>query len=249
MLQGLKGSCLFLCMSCCAFAQTAAPLAFEAASIKPNTSGSGSSSTNGSKGQVVSTNVSLKRLIMRAYAAKEFQITIPDWTGDVKFDIAAKYPPDTANDQRNGMLQTLLVERFGLKIHHESKEMSAYALIVAKSGPKLEEGKPGGTSSNSNNSHLEDKGISMSQFADQLANYVDHPVVDKTGLPGVFNLKLDWAPDIQPGAKNDGGSGDALLGPTILAALQDQLGLKLQTQKLPVDILVVDHVERAPTEN
>src|SRR5579862_9862992 len=152
MLQGIKGSCLFLCMSCCVFAQTAAPLAFEDASTKPNTSGSGSSSSNGSKGQVVFTNVSLKRLIMRAYSAKEFQITVPEWTADVKFDIAAKYPPDTANDQRNGMLQTLLIERFGLKIHHESKEMPAYALIVAKNGPKLEEGKPGGTSSNTTDS-------------------------------------------------------------------------------------------------
>ena len=84
----------------------------------------------------------------------------------------------------------------------------------------------------------------MAELADQLARHVDHPVIDKTGLTGVYNLKLEWTQDDQPA-----GLGEAAPGPSIFTALQEQLGLKLQTQKLPVEIIVVDSVDRTPVKN
>jgi len=127
--------------------------------------------------------------------------------------------------------------------------MTAYALLLAKNGPKLEEGKPGGTSTHTNRGRFEDKGVSMTGLADQLARQLERPVVDKTGLTGVYNLKLEWTPDEQPAGKGEASSGEPALGPSIFTSLQEQLGLKLQTQKLPVEIIVVDRLEKVPTEN
>lgn len=234
---------LLLCLSCCIFSQTTPLPTFEAASVKPNTSGSGSSSTNGSSGQIVFTNVSLSRLIQRAYGVKPYQFAGPDWLDSVRFDIAAKYPAGASKDQRPLMLQTLLADRFHLAIHRESKEMPAYALVVAKGGKKFEASEPAGHSSNSRG-RLDDQGVSMADLADQLVSILKHPVVDKTALTGTYNLKLEWTPDDQSAE-----GADSSLGPSIFTALQDQLGLKLQTQKLPVEIVVVDHADRTPVEN
>lgn len=243
MLLGLTRIWLPLCASCCIFSQTAL-LAFEAASIKLNTSGSGSSGSRGNRTQVLFTNVPLRRLILRAYGIQDFELVGPDWMANVKFDIAAKYPPGEAtNDQRNLMLQTLLAQEFHLAVHRETKEMSAYALVVAKNGPKLEASKEVGDSTNTNRGRFEDSAVSMAGLARQLAQQLEHPVVDKTGLTGVYTLKLEWTPDEQPGS-----SAEPALGPSIFTALQDQLGLKLQTQKLPVEIIVVDRVDRMPVD-
>jgi uncharacterized protein (TIGR03435 family) len=197
----------------------------------------------------VFTNVPLRRLIERAYGVKPFQLTGPDWIDNVRFDITAKYPGDTTNEQRALMLRTLLAERFHLAVHRESKDMPAYALVVAKSGPKLEDAKQSGDSTSTGRGRFEDKAVSMAGLADQLARQLEHPVVDKTGLTGIYNLKLEWTPDDQPAGKGDGASGEPALGPSIFGALQEQLGLKLQTQKLPVEVIVVDHVDRTPVEN
>ena len=237
-------ACLFtllaLLTTCCIFSQTPPPPAFEAASVKPNTTGSGNSSTHGDKGQIVFTNASLRRLIERAYSIRPYQFTGPDWINNVNFDITARYPADTAKDQRALMLQTLLAQRFHLVIHRETKEMAAYALVVAKSGLKLETAAPAGHTS-STRGRFEDEGISMADLADQLARQVDHPVVDKTGLTGTYSLKLEWTPD--------DATGDSAIGPSIFTALQEQLGLKMQTQKLPVEMIVIDSVDRTPVEN
>ena len=249
MLRGLTGVSLLLCAAYGVFGQSAPPPAFEVASVKTNTSGSGSSSSNGSKGQTVFTNLTLRQFVTRAYNIKDFQLTGPDWMGNIRFDITAKYPGETTNEQRAVMLQTLLAERFNLAVHRESKEMPAYVLVLAKNGPKREEGKPGGVSTSSNRGRFEDKGVSMAGLADQLARQLERPVADKTGLTGVYNLRLEWTPDDQPAGKGDGAAGEPALGPSIFTALQEQLGLKLQTQKMPVEIIVVDHVDRTPIEN
>lgn len=243
MLRGLAGISLFLCASCCIFSQTAPP-AFEAASIKLNTSGSGSSGSKGNRTQVLFTNVPLRKLIPRAYDILDSQLAGPNWMADVKFDIAAKYPADSTAEQRPLMLQTLLAQQFHLTIHREKKEMPAYALVVAKNGPKLEAAKEDGDSTSTNRGRFDDKAVSMAGLAKQLEQQLEHPVVDKTGLTGVYTLKLEWTPDEQPGS-----SAEQPLGPSIANALQDQLGLKLQTQKLPVEIIVVDRVDRTPAEN
>jgi uncharacterized protein (TIGR03435 family) len=224
--------------------------AFEAAFVKVNTAGSNSSSSNGTKGQIVMVNQSLKRLVERAYNVKPFQVTGPEWMENVRFDITAKYPEDTKNSDRPAMLRTLLQDRFKLATHSESKEMPGYALVVAKSGLKLkavEAEKGGGTSSNSSNNSVTLKvtAISMGEVADYLARRLGSTVIDSTGLQGVYTFELHWSLDDTSGAPADGGAAE-------FAAVQEafgSLGLHLQAQKVPVQMVVVDHVERVPTEN
>jgi uncharacterized protein (TIGR03435 family) len=223
---------------------------FEAAFIKPNTTGSGSSSSNGTKGQVVMVNQSMERLIERAYSVKRFQVAGPDWLENVRFDITAKYPEDTENSDRPAMLKTLLEDRFKLATHGESKELPGYALVVAKGGLKI---KPveankndSGTSSNGSNNSVTLKvtAIDMAGVADYLARRLGSTVVDSTGAAGVYSFELHWTLD------DSGGGGDG--GAAEFAAIQEafgSLGLRLQAQKVPVQMVVVDHVERVPTEN
>jgi uncharacterized protein (TIGR03435 family) len=223
--------------------------AYEAASVKLNTSGSGNSTTNGSRGQIVFNNVTLKRLIERAYGVKPFQVAGPDWMEAVRFDIAAKYPPETKNDDRFVMLRTLLEDRFKLAVHRQSKDLPGYALMVAKSGFKLKPVEPGGADTGTNGGRvrtLTAKRTSMPLLADLLARSLGEMVVDKTGIEGVYNFEFRWTNgDPNPSSAD----ADADAAPSLFTALQETLGLRLQTQKVPVEMIVVDHVQRAPIEN
>jgi uncharacterized protein (TIGR03435 family) len=200
-------------------------------------------SSNGSKGQVVFTNQTLKRLIERAYNLKPFQLSGPDWLDSVRFDIAAKYPPDTKNEDRTLMLRTLLEDRFKLAVHRQSKEMPGYVLMVGKKF-KLKPVEPGGSGTDSHGGRvrtLTATKTSMSSLADFIARNLGETVVDQTGLDGVYDFELRWT--------NDDQATDAESAPTLFTALQETLGLSLQRQKVPVEIVVVDHAERVPTEN
>ncbi len=225
--------------------------AYEAASVKANNSESGSSSSNGSKGQIVFTNVSLKRLIERAYNVKPFQVTSPDWTENVHFDIAAKYPPDTKNEDRALMLRTLLEDRFKLAVHHDSKELPGFALVEAKGGFKLKPVEAAGGSSAKDYGGrvrtLTVKHTSIPSIADLLARLLGETVVDKTGIEGVYDFEFKWTADDMDGSTSSTSNGDP--APSLFTAVQETLGLRLQSQKVPVDIIVVDHVERVPAEN
>jgi uncharacterized protein (TIGR03435 family) len=224
--------------------------AFEAAFIKANTTGSGSSSSNGTKGQVVMVNQSLRRLIERGYNVKPFQVIAPEWTENVCFDITAKYPEDTKNSDRPAMLKTLLEDRFKLTTHPESKELPGYALVLAKGGLKIKPVEPdkenNGTSSHSSNTGVSLKvtAVSMEDLADYLARRVGSKVIDSTGVTGVYTFELHWTLDAS--------GGPAAGAAAEFAAIQEafgSLGLRLQAQKVPVQMVVVDHVERVPTEN
>jgi uncharacterized protein (TIGR03435 family) len=220
--------------------------AYEAAVVKVNTSGSNSTSANGTKSQIVFTNYSLRRLVEWAYNVKPFQVTGPGWLENVRFDIAAKYPPDTKSEDRPPMLRTLLEDRFKLVVHRESKDMPGYALMVAKSGFKLRPAEPGGNStSTTNHGHLQIWTIkgSMALLVDLLARDLGVSVVDKTALDGVYDIALRWNDDQTP----NGADADA--APSLFTALQETLGLHLQPQKVAVEIIVVDSAERSPTEN
>jgi uncharacterized protein (TIGR03435 family) len=226
-----------------------APTAFETASIKANNSGSRSSSSHSSPGgTVMIENMSLKQLVERAYDVKDFSLSGPDWMDTVRFDIVAKPPSAVSREEMAVLFQSLLAERFKLTIHRETKTMSAYALVAAKGGLKVTavEPGPGGTNSNMNGGKgmLTARKTSMEGFAGWLSTRLDHPVVDKTDIKGVFDIKLEWTQDEAQSAEADTGA-----GPTIFTALQEQLGLRLVAQKLPVEIIVVDHVEKVPTEN
>jgi uncharacterized protein (TIGR03435 family) len=228
------------------FAQTTTTrLAYEAASVKLNTSGSGHSGSDGSKGQIVMTNLSLHRLIERAYNVKPPQVSGPEWLESVRVDVAAKYPPDTSESDHALMLRNLLEDRFKLAVHRETKELPGYVLVVAKGGFKLKpvEAEDDDTQHQGGRiQSLSAKGTSMALLADLVSRYLKVIVIDKTGIGGVYNFELRWIRDDQNGDHAE----DI---PTLPIALQETLGVRMQPQKVPVEVLVVDHAERVPTEN
>ena len=234
---------LLLCMAFCAQAQTALP-AYEAASIKVSTAPNNNSSSNGTKGQVVFTNVTLHRLIERAWEVKPAQVSGPGWLDDVRFDIAAKYPADSKSEERFLMLRELLQERLKVAVHTETKDLPGYVLTVAKGGFKL---KPvdGANGSDTNHSGgkihtMVAKRTSLSTLADVLTRSLGELVVDKTGLDGAYDFELRWTQEEQLDGPDT--------APSIFAALQETLGIKLQAQKIPMSVIVVDRAERVPTE-
>ncbi|MBZ5675272.1 MAG: TIGR03435 family protein [Acidobacteriia bacterium] len=220
---------------------TALGQSFEVTSVKPNKSGSNSSHTSTTDHGITAENVSLKQLIQRAYGVADYSLSGPVWLGDDKFDIAAKQPDGTPKGQTRTMLQSLLAERFGLAVHFEQKSLSGYALIAGKKPPVLHD-KPAGAGTNTNTGRGTIKGtnVSMADLAGLLSRQLDQPVQDQTGLPGVLDISLEWSPD--PAQADDRAT-------SLFTALQEQLGLKLQAQKVTVEVLVVDHAERVPTEN
>ena len=196
---------------------------------------------------------------MGAYDVREYSFSGPDWLGTLRFDINAKFPPsDSAQEPkerqvaRRLMMQNLLAERFKLTAHRETKMLSGYALVAGKKGPRLTPSeRKDGTSISTGNSRLDGYGMSMANLANTLANQLRGPVADMTGLDGKYDIKLEWSLDDAKAGGGDGGDGKSApdLRPSIFTALQETLGLKLETRKIPVEILVVDHVERTPTEN
>jgi uncharacterized protein (TIGR03435 family) len=233
-----------------ALAQQPAPRrAFEVAEVKASLSHDDNTSSHGSKGQVIMNNMPLNQLIQRAYDLKPLQVSGPDWLANVRFNIVAKYPADTTPADRTLMLQTLLEDRFKLSVHRDSKEMSGFALSVAKSGFKLKPVEPGDSSRHSNGGRVRTDSatrLSMGQVAEFLTRALGQTVVDKTGLGGVYTFELKWMPE-DPAA-DPAKNVDAESAPSMYTALQQQLGLRLQPQKVAVEILVVDHAERVPSE-
>jgi uncharacterized protein (TIGR03435 family) len=236
---------------CILLAAPALSQQFEVVSIKPNNSMSGDSDSRTDQGMMTGTNISLRRLILRAYGIKDYQLEGPDWLSSEHFDISAKIP-ETVSAPRNGreqykaafesMMQSMLAERFKFAAHRDHKTMGVYALVVGKNGIKFKQVPPGGPSNSStHNTHYTGAGVSMDRFAEVLSQHTEIPVLDFTGLKGVYELKLDWQ------GKDD--NPDAASGPSLTEAVQDQLGLRMERRKAPVEILVVDHVEKTPTDN
>lgn len=145
------------------------------------------------------------------------------------------------------MLQALLADRFTLKVHQETRELPIYTLVVAKGGPRFQPSKINGTTINSGIAYITVVGSdhTVALLAEQLSRTLGRVVMDKTGLDGRYELTLKWATD-EGGAGTGGSSADA--GPSIFTAIQEQLGLKLESGKGPIPILVVDHLEK-PSEN
>jgi uncharacterized protein (TIGR03435 family) len=243
----LAGMMLLAPIAISAQSQTTRPT-YEVATVKLNTSGGGTS-TRGSSDQTIFTNQTLKNLIVLAYEVQPYQVTGPSWMESVRFDITAKYPPGTRFHGRWLMLRTLLEDRFNLAVHHDTKEMSGYALLVSKTGFKLKPADPGeGSTTGGNQGHVwtfRARKIEMSTLAYELADSLGDVVVDRTGLQGVYDFQLRWASDDM--STSGGANPDP--APSLFTALQETLGLSLQRQKVPVDIIVVDHIDRAPTEN
>jgi uncharacterized protein (TIGR03435 family) len=230
---------------------------FEVASVKPSDPNSQGTHTDFQTGTFHATGVTAKLCIILAYDIQAFQVAGgPGWIANDRYDIVAKAPagqvkaardPARIVQMRTG-LQALLADRFQLTIHRETKLMPAYVLVAAKNGFKLKEvpdnGRGTNVAANSTHSNLKAQQISMESLASNLSWLLNSPVVNMTGIQGVFDLTLQWTPDEGAGPADPA----APAGPSIFTALQEQLGLKLETQKAPVEMIVIDRIEK-PTEN
>lgn len=302
---------LFVLFACsAAIGQAADGPEFEVASVKPAAPPSpgtgmrvmsrGGPGTD-DPGQVTYTNLTLKNFIMTAYGVKTYQISGPVWLDTERYDIIAKIPPGTTKEQFALMLQNLLGERFKLSLHHETKDLPLYELVVAKNGPKLKPwvedpnappppspgdaprpmqmGKDGrpivppgavmmsvSMTNGAQRMRMTTSKQSLPRLAEMLANQLGRPVVDKTGLTGEYDYSLEFSPEglgggmlaglpppppPPPGAGGPSTAGPASdqESPSLLTAVQEQLGLKLESKKGPLDLLVIDRADKTPTEN
>jgi uncharacterized protein (TIGR03435 family) len=240
---------------------------------------------------VACTALSIKDYIVSAYQVKFYQILGPEWIAGDRFDISARLPEGSTRSQVPAMLQALLADRFGMKMHRETKELPVYSLVVAKGGAKMKESpmdeeapdSPGGRGATNvggsggrggvalnfgrgsgftfaDNKIVATK-LSMTSFVDTLVRFLDRPVVDATALKGTYDFELTFTPEdframqirsaiaagvvLPPEALRalEGASGDSLF-----AAVQT-VGLKLESRKAPIEVLVIDSVRKTPTEN
>lgn len=213
---------------------------FEVASVKPSVPcRSGPTIYNPTRERFAVSCMSLKDLVAYAFDVRDFQVSGgPSWAGTDQYDVVAKPEGSATSERILAMARSLLAERFELKFHRESREMPVLTLKIAKGGPKLQPSVGSGPEVRGGRGRLVTRNVTMGMFAAQLAGRVlDRPVLDQTGIQGEFDIKLEWTPEESP----DG-------GPSIFAALQEQLGLKLEAQKGMVEMLVIDHAEK-PSAN
>jgi uncharacterized protein (TIGR03435 family) len=243
---------LYVCLSFAAIAQQPA---FEVASIRPSNYQGGPLRVTArvDADGIDFSNVTPRLCVQRAYGVKPYQVIGPEWINSERYMIVAKAEGEVPQDKILLMLQTLLKDRFKLAVHPEIKEMPIYALAVSKGGPKLQEAKDeGATQIGGDGAEIVFERASMPQLAGTLARTVDRPVIDATGLKGLYNFRLAWADDIRPNpnapAPGASGASDPADAPSIFTALQERLGLKLESRKAPVDVLVIDHIEK-PSAN
>jgi uncharacterized protein (TIGR03435 family) len=241
------------------FAQAAStPPAFEVADIKP-TDPANPMDKKGRMlpgGRIEVGGMTVKDFVVLAYGAQDnIVVGGPKWVETERFDLVAKAPTDVPMPTLRLMVQTLLAERFKLAIHREDRPMPAYVLSVGKRAPKYHEGSGGQQTCRWQNPgdglrRRECQNFTMAEFATQLPYTggigINLPVVDETGLKGAYDFQFEVG---MPGGRNEGGNAPANAdsGPTIFAAL-DQIGLKLEPRKMPVSVIVIDHVE-SPTKN
>ena len=233
---------------------------FEVATIKPSnpdTPGQSILVGRGGSNLFTTTNTTVSDLITFAYGIHVRQVTGgPGWLETEKYDLSAK--PDQPGipnaDQVRSMLQKLLTERFELAFHRDKKELSAYTITLAKTGPKLTKSETGGNLPGFGGRGPGSIGVqnsTMAEFASFLqARILDRPVVDQTGLPGKFTFTLVWRPDqlATPGPNAPPLPADLESRSDIFTAFQEQLGLKLEATKAPVEVLFIERVEK-PSAN
>jgi len=265
---------------------------YDVATIKPTSASDGRRMFMFTPDGISLTGVPIQMLLTEAFHVEDDHIIgAPGWVKANRYDVQAKVSPEDAPkldklkfDERRSMLVPLLVERLNLKYHHETREMTSYALVVAKGGPKLKlsevqppppDAKPPQPGANPKagdpapgqppqrrmlrlmgRGHLEAEGSSTEMLARVLSQQLGRTVIDKTGLTGSYDYTLQWTPDDAAPPMPGGGEGgpphnesatDAV-GPSLLTAVQEQLGLKLESIKGPADVIVIDHID-LPSEN
>jgi uncharacterized protein (TIGR03435 family) len=256
-------------------AQTPPSAAFEVASVKPNKGGDGRVMLGMQPGRFNATNVPLRLLVRQAFNVQDFQIVGgPDWLGSDRFDIVAKAPEgaEFTADAMRPMLRSLLIERFKLAFHNETRDMPVYVLMKARAdgrlGPALTpaavdcvtvmRGRRGGGPPQPGQKmecgfmigpgRMNAGGVPVSNLAQALSPQVGRIVLDKTELTGNYDFELTYALEALNGGPppllNGGPPPVDPNAPTLFTALQEQLGLKLDSQRGPVDVVVIDRVEQ-----
>jgi uncharacterized protein (TIGR03435 family) len=247
---------IFLCVLLSAAGATAQTtddqLTFEVASVKPTTStGTGSSIKGGpgtnDPGRIVATNRPLRVLIQEAYGVRNFQIENPAWMSEARYDVVAKVPSGATPQQAKVMMRNLLKDRFHVEIRREDRTVTTYMLTVAKNGPKL---KPAAEVPAETEDHpvvgifqhyadgkvtAQARKQNIAKLLTWLTTLLGEPVLDETKLKGEYDWSLSWSPE-------DGNT-------SIFPAIQQQLGLKLEGRKAPVNMLIVLSALKIPTEN
>lgn len=198
-------------------------------------------------GRFVAGDQSLKEMIAVAYRITPNRVFGPDWLDAARFDFLAKSPDGVPDTQMHPMLQALLTDRFGLSSHKEPREMPIYELVVAKSGVKMVifPARPPrqDTTRSPRIAAMMGDAATTTRLAEMLSNISGRPVVDKTGLTERYDFILSYSRPQGPGELPDN------TPPDLFTAIQEQLGLRLQPARASIEVIVVDHIERRPTEN
>ncbi len=226
---------------------------YDVSSVKPNKSGSGNWNIDQNLNTFVATNVTLVNLLQEAFGIRRDLISGgPAWVDSARFDIVAKIvsasPEDLhhlSEDQTRSMVQAMLVEHFKIQTHPETKMLAVYDLVLAAGKPRFEQSQADGKEEGIQieNTQLTAHGATLALIADALSPQVQRTVIDKTGLTAKYDLNLKWSSDAVLAANQESAG-----SPSIFTALPEQLGLKLQASRGPVQTLVIDHAE-LPAEN
>jgi uncharacterized protein (TIGR03435 family) len=239
--------------------QQAKSLQFEVATIRPGNPPLGvdsSTSAGGPGGLFRMVNMPLKQWVEMGLSVRDYALKAPSWLDTSRFDLDARPPVNQRATPE--MMKTLLIERFGLKWHEELQSVSGYELVadkkvLAKPSSLLE--RLQGPGSSSGPGLIGGTNMSMSDFAGALGKVLGRPVVDATHLSGGFDIRLMWRPDNDAAVAEEKRYGKQYgidvdnLPSSVSTALREQLGLRLQSAKVPSNVIVVDHINRQPTEN
>jgi uncharacterized protein (TIGR03435 family) len=221
--------------------------AFEVVSVKRNRTAALASDTNTTPGRLSLVNVTLLSVVRRAFGVLDPQIVgAPDWLTNERYDILAVTGDgaDLTDESRQAYLQSFLADRCQFRFHREMRELSTYSLVPSKNGPRLiAHAGPGDYSmrvqpTEDGRLRLRSTRGNMRRLAEILTGQVGEVVADRTGLSGEYDFTLEWAPNLT----------DNATGPSLFTALNEQLGLRLEPAKSPVQAVVIDRIER-PTQD
>ena len=221
--------------------------AFDVASIRPCDAGGGPIDVK--PGTVTMRCISLNGAIRWAYNVLDVQVTGPEWLSTARFEIIAKAGAPAKEREMQPMMQKLLADRFKLELHRQTKEVNSMILTVAKGGHKLKEVQEAGSPSFSTGKlNLTGKGATIAELITFLSRQIRLPIVDQTGLAGRYDYFMDINAYVTEEMRQQ--QGPPVEAPSIIAnALKGQLGLQVDAKKMPMEVLVVDKMEKTPTEN
>jgi uncharacterized protein (TIGR03435 family) len=230
-----------------------ATLAFDIVSVKEVQPNPGEISNWNSTGNGFTARTTVENFVQNAwkFVLADQVVGLPGWAKSENFEFVGKMDPDTfanfrklpsdqQSEQWSRMMQSILTERFQMQAHSETRPMSAYALVIAKGGSRLKPGVPGKYGWGAGPGSITSHSLAMPTLSDLLSSSLGRVVVDRTSLSGVYDVSLTWSPDDQRGQSDN--------GPSLFTALEEQLGLRLESSRLPVPVLVIDHIEK-PSAN